>query len=148
MDFWETLKVSTSASLWLSWIAMLIAAVLTFAIACSSRIHRRYYSLSGILGGVAGEFCAVNSLFIGRWLWCRGQNPCNTAQGDIALIYLLPLGTCSGCLLASCFTAMTLRVIQLSPSDRLFRRVTWTCSIAVQFAMFVSATWFFANLMA
>ena len=87
MDFWETLKVSTSASLWLSWIAMLIAAVLTFAIACSSRIHRRYCSLSGILGGVAGEFCAVNSLFIGMCFGVVVKTPA-TRRGVTSLSFI------------------------------------------------------------
>lgn len=148
MDFWEALKASMFASFWFSWIAVPIAYVPTWAIASSSPNYRRDYFIAGLSGGVAGEICSTSSLFLSMWLWCRGQESCNTAQGDIALIYLIPLGTAIGSLLASAFTWMTLRIIELSPTNHLFRRSAWAGSILFQLTLFISATWLLADLMA
>ena len=148
MDFWETLRASMFAAFWFSWIAVPIAYVPTWAIASSSPNYRRTYFITGICGGVAGEICATNSLFFSLWLWCRGQNPCNTAQGDMDLMFLIPLGTCTGSLLASGCTWITLRIIDLSPSSRLFRRAAWTGSILFQITFLICATWLLAHLMA
>lgn len=148
MEIQETLEGAFYASVWLSWIAVIIALVPAWAIAGASRMHRRAYWVACLLGGLAGEFCAVNSLFIGLWFHCRRQNPCNTAQGDLALIFLIPLETCSGSLLASGFTWLTLRITERSPSNRIFRGAAWTLSILFQVAFCLSATWCMAHLMA
>ena len=142
------LRTRSSRQFWLSWIAVPIALVTTWAIAGCSRMQRRSYWIAGMLGGLIGEFCAANALFLSFSLRCRHQISCNTAQGELALIFLIPLGTCSGGFLASFLTWLTLRITEISPSNVIFGHAVWVCSLLLQSSIFGSITWFLAESMA
>jgi hypothetical protein len=153
MSIWEVLRATVFASLWFSWVALLIAAVPTLvAFVISSR---KQYLVSGFLGGLAGEFCGVGSLFLSFWFSCRGQGQsCNTAQGDMGLMITAPVGSLLGCLLALCWNWATLRIPSESPWASVSRysgasRVkNWTYAIAIPIAFWVLTTLFLARLMA
>ena len=109
MSVSETLRATLSASLWLSWIALLIAILPTILVMVAAERHRWQYLIVGVLGSVAGEFCGVASLFLSLWFSCLGQGQaCNTAQGDMGLIITLPVGSLLGCLFALFWTWRTL----------------------------------------
>jgi hypothetical protein len=156
MSLLEVFKATIFGSVWLSWIAVLIACLPTVGVFAIAPKRRRWqYVVAGLLGGVAGEFCGVGSLFLSLWLDCRGQGPsCNTAQGDMGLIITVPVGSLVGSLLALCWTWVTLRIPSESPWSSVCcysgpsRIQNWTYAIAVQIAFWVLATWLFARLMA
>jgi hypothetical protein len=149
-------ETTVIASVWFSWIAVLFACLPTgFAFAIAPTKHRLQYVVAGLLGGVAGEFCGVASLFLSLWFYCRGQGQsCNTAQGDMGLIITVPVGSFFGSLLAVCWTWATLRIPPESPWSSVWcysgpsRIQNWTYAIAIQIAFWVLVTWFFARLMA
>ncbi len=148
MEFWETVRTSIVASIFCSWIASpfvgVSALVITFA--QPPGIGRRCYLAANLAGGIAGEFCAVFSLFFSEMLFCQAHPSCNTAQGGIVLIFFIPLETCVGSLLALGCTWLTLKMVRERRSGS--SRTIWSCSILLQLTMFVAATWILANLMA
>ena len=147
MDLLQTIETSIIASLWFSWIALLVACVPTAIATISAPGGRKLkYFIAGLFGGVGGEFCAVHSTFLSIWIWCQSQHPCNDAQGGIILIFLIPVETFVGSLLATAFMWLTLRVSGAGSSTS--QRTVWTCSILVQLTVLVLATWLLAHLMA
>jgi len=156
MSLSETLTATLSASLWLSWIALLIAILpTTLVMAAAERHHRLQYLIVGVLGSVAGEFCGVASLFLSLWFSCLGRGQaCNTAQGDMGLIITLPVGSLLGCLFALFWTRATLRIASDSPwawvsrYSGASRFKNWSFTIGVPVAFWVLTTIFFARLMA
>ena len=147
MTFWEVFMASITASVWPSWIALpfLVVSMLCIALASAPGSNRRRYLIAGLIGGIVGEFCAVYSLFFSLLLFCRAHPSCNTAQGDMGLIYLIPLGTSVGTLLTSGFTWVTFKIARSIPSSR---RPIWICSILAQLTFYVETTWLLAHLMA
>ena len=149
-------KTTMIASVWLSWIAVLIACLPTVLGCAIAPTKRRWqFLVAGLLGGVAGEFCGVGSLFLSLWLFCLGQGQsCNTAQGDMGLMITVPVGSFLGSLLALCWTWATLRIPPQSPWSSVCcysgpsRIQNWTYAIAIQIAFWVLASWVFARFMA
>jgi hypothetical protein len=152
----EVFKVTMIASLWFSWIGVLIACIpVGFAFAIAPTKHRWQYVAAGLSGGVAGEFCGIGSLFLSLWFYCLGKGQsCNTAQGDMGLIITVPIGAFFGGLLALGWTWATLRILPKRPWSSVWsysgpsRIQNWLCVIAIQIAFWVLVTWFFARLMA
>ena len=156
MELIDTLKATVFASLWFSWIGLLIACVPAgLAFASAPRLRRRQYFVGGLLGGVAGEFCGVGSLFLSLWIGCLGQGQfCNTAQGDMGLIVTVPVGSLLGSLLALCWTWITLRIPEKSPWASVCsysganRMWNWACAIGLQVVFWPLGTLLCARLMA
>jgi|HubBroStandDraft_5_1064220.scaffolds.fasta_scaffold217805_2 hypothetical protein len=156
MSLLEVFKTTMIASVWLSWIGVLIACLPAgFAFAIAPTKRRWQYFVPGLLGGVAGEFCGVGSLFLSLWFSCLGKGPsCNTAQGDMGLMITVPTGAFLGSLLALFWTWATLRIPPESPWSSVWcysgpsRILNWTYAIAIQIAFWVLVTWSFARLMA
>lgn len=158
MNFREALMASITASVWLSWIAVLIACLPAFAIGMPSapRGHRAHFVIAGLLGGIVGEFCAVHSLFFSIYLWCRSflPEPCNSAQGDMGLIYLLPIGSIIGSMLGLFWMWLTLKIPEESAWTSVFiyagpsRIRNWCCAIAVPLGFCVLITCLLARMMA
>ncbi len=152
----ETLIACVSASLWFSWIAILIACVPTLVVfSIAAKPHRLQYLIAGLLGGIAGEFCGTSALFLSLWYGCLGQGQsCNTAQGDMGLLVTIPIGSLLGCLLAMWWISATLSFLPTSPWASVSRytgpsRVgNWTCTLAVPAIFFVLTTVVLARLMA
>ena len=151
----EVFEATLFATLWLSWVAVVIALIPTAIAFAIVSVERRWrYVFAGILGGVAGEACGVASLFLSLWMFCRGQGQyCNTAQGDMGLIITVPVGSLCGCLLGFTWTWIGHRI----PAESAFASVycysgpkrvqNWLYSIAISFAFWVLATYVFARLM-
>jgi hypothetical protein len=155
MSLSQTLTTTLFASLWFSWIALLIACLPTLlAMTIASKPHRLQYLIAGFLGSLAGEFCGVASLFLSLWLSCRGQSQCNDAQGGMGLIITVPAGSLLGCVFALFWTWMSLKVHSESAWAWVFRYSganevkNWICVIGVPMAIWVLTTLFFARLFA
>lgn len=154
MELVETLKTMVIASLWFSWIALGIALMPTLFVSIAAETHGWQYAVAGLLGGVVGEFCGTGSLFLSFWLSCRNQPQCNTAQGDMGLIVVVPVGSIIGCLLALFWTRFTLRIPEGSPWSSVSRYTgrsrfqNWAYAIALQVAFWSLVTWVSALLMA
>jgi hypothetical protein len=156
MSLLEVFTTTMRASIWFSWIGVLIASLPTgFAFAIAPTKRRWQYVVAGLLGGVAGEFCGVGSLFLSLWFFCLGKGQsCNTAQGDMGLIITVPVGAFFGSLLALGWTWAALRISPESPWSSVWcysgpsRIQNWIYAVAIQIAFWVLATWFCARLMA
>jgi hypothetical protein len=154
MELVDALKTMLIASLWFSWIALAIALLPTLFVSIAAETHGWQYAIAGLLGGVVGESCGTASLFLSFWLSCRNQAQCNTAQGDMGLIVVVPVGTIIGCVLALSWTRITLRIPEDSPWSSVSRytgpsRVqNWAYAVALQVGFWLLATWVSALLMA
>jgi hypothetical protein len=155
MSLWTTLTATFNASLWFTWIAVLIAILPTMAAMIAADRHRLQYLIAGVSGSIAGEFCGVASLFLGLWFSCVGQGQtCNTAQGDMGLIITLPAGSLLGCLSALFWVWATLKVASDSPWAWVSRysgtsRVrNWGYVLGIPAVFWVLSTIFLAWLMA
>jgi hypothetical protein len=153
MSLSDTLTATLHASLWFSWIGLLIAVLPSiFAMAIAER-DRLQYLIVGLLGGIAGESCGVASLFLSLYFSCLGQQNCNTAQGDMGLLITLPVGSILGCLFTLFWTWATLNIASDSPWAWISHYSgakpvkNWTYVIGVPIALLVLATIFFARLM-
>ncbi len=163
MHFWDDLRTGLSAAPGISLIAFLIAVIPSFLLSnligtstasvpstgANPIGHRPLHlPLIGFLGGMGGAFVAFNSLFF--WLdWeCAQQpQPCNSAQGDMGLIYLLPILTVLGVLIAQVWTRLSLlipehwiaaSVFRYSGPHRIFN---WLFAIAVQLLFWPALTY-------
>ena len=67
-----------------------------------------------LLGGIAGEFVAVSSDFIGGDWWCSRPRPggmvCNLAQDGVQLIFTIPILAIFGGAVAIAWTWLSLRL--------------------------------------
>jgi hypothetical protein len=125
------------------------------AFLASQRTNRRQYLVAGLLGGLAGEFSGVASLLLSLWFGCRSQGQsCNTAQGDIGLIFTAPMGAMLGCVFAMWWTYATLKRSPSNPWASVFRYSgqerfkNCAFAIATPFALWVLVTVVVARLMA
>lgn len=157
MKMWDVIQSSVVATIWFSRIGVPIALVPTLVVGSvlAPRIRPWQRILASLAGGVAGEFCAVCSLFLSLSMWCSHQpQPCNDAQGDVALIYLVPIGACCGSVLALFWTWLTLKIPEDSAWTSVFiysgrsRIRNVCCAIAVPTAFCLAVIWFLSNLMA
>ena len=155
MSLLDVIKATLTASLWLSWMAILITcAPALFAFVIAPSVRRWHYAIAILSGGVTGEVCGVGSLFLSLWLSCQGHSPCNTAQGDMGLIVTVPVGSFLGTLLAIGWTWLTLRIPSKSPWASICRYsgpsriLNWSYAIAIQVMFWVCVTRLFARLMA
>ena len=148
MSLRETLIACAMASVWFSWIALLIACVPTLMVfSAAAKATRFHYLVAGLLGGVVGEFCGTSGLFLSLWYGCLGQGKsCNTAQGDMGLLVTIPVGALLGCVLGMLWILATLRFPPTSPWASLSRYTgpsragNWACSIATPVAFCILAT--------
>jgi hypothetical protein len=156
MSLLDVLETTLVASLGFSWVGALIA-LLPAWIACanSPMMRRRHYFIAGLLGGVAGEFSGVASLFLSLWIGCLGQGSyCNTAQGDMGLIVTVPVGSLAGTLIALLWTWITLRIPEESAWTSVCsysgsRRIrNWACATVLPVIFWGLLILFFARLMA
>jgi hypothetical protein len=155
MSLLDVFGATVIASVWLSWMALLIScipAVVTFASA--PRIRRWHYVIAILSGGFAGEFCGVGCLFLNLWMYCQGiGQSCNTAQGDMGLIFTAPGGAFLGTLFAIGWTWATLRIPSTSPWCSVGRYsgpnrlLHWICVIAVPIGFWIFVTCLCARLM-
>jgi hypothetical protein len=157
MTLLDAIRTGISASVWLAWVAVLCACLPTFLVAVffAPKPRRWHYVMACFLGGIAGEFCAVTSLFLSLWIYCRQlSQPCNTAQGDVALLYLVPIGSIAGCLLAVWWTRVTLRIPEGSVLASLRRYsgpnrlLNWVYAFGISLLFWSTMTWFLASIMA
>ena len=155
MGLRETLITCVSASLWFSWIALLIACVPALGVFAAAKATRFQYLVAGLLGGIVGEFCGTSALFLSMWYGCLGQGQsCNTAQGDMGLIVTIPAGSLLGCVLAMLWILATQRFPPTSPWASVSRYTgpsrfgNWTCFIATPAAFCILTTLTLARLMA
>ncbi|HEY2469779.1 MAG TPA: hypothetical protein VGI45_18310 [Terracidiphilus sp.] len=157
MKTWDVIQTSIVATIWLSWIGVPIARVPTLLLGSvlAPRIRPWQRILAGLAGGIAGEFCAVCSLFLSLSMWCSHQpQPCNDAQGDVAFIYLLPIGACCGSVLALFWTWLTLKISDDTAWASVFiysgpsRIRNLCCVFVVPLAFYFAVIWFLSNLMA
>jgi MFS family permease len=140
MTIVDGFKAALSVSLRFSGIALLIALVPSLLVTLVAARRRWHYAVAGLLGGVAGGFSGAASLFLSFWFACRGQvQGCNTAQGDMGLIVVFPLGSFVGSLLGLLCT-------RLYSGPRPFRN--WTYAIASQLAFWAAMIVLFARIMA
>lgn len=145
-------------SILLTVIGLPIASVLAFlfALAFAPRMHRWKYTFAGVLGGLAGEFCAVSSFVLSLQMYCskvRQQGfDCNNAQADVILLFLIPIGMVGGCLLASLWTRFTLRIPEGSVWTSVFiysgpsRIGNGAGAIVVPLGFYALLTWLLAKL--
>jgi hypothetical protein len=156
MSLLEVFKVTMAVSIRFSWIGLLIACLPAwYAFTIAPKKLRWQYVVAGLLGGVAGEFCGVGSLFLSLWLSCLGKGQsCNTAQGDMGLMITLPAGAFFGSLLGIGWTWVTLRISPESPWSSVWcysgpsRIQNWIYAIAIQIAFWSLVTWLFARWVA
>ena len=128
-----------------------------FGFAVAPQMHRWKYVIGGILGGLAGEFCAVCSNYLSQRMYCFQVEKqgfyCNIAQGDVILVFLIPIGIVLGSLLAEGWTWLTMRLPAESAWTSVFiysgaRRIrNWACAIALPLGFYVFLTWLLARLM-
>lgn len=156
MSLLDVLGATAIASIWLSWMALLIACVpAVFAFALAPQGRRWHYAFAIVGGGFAGEFCGVGCVFLSIWLFCGGHGqPCTTDQGDMGLISTAPVGAFLGTLFAIVWTWATHRV----PSKSLWCSVGrysgsswllhWVCVIVTPVAFWVLVTWLAARMVA
>lgn len=123
MELVNVLKATIFAGLWLSWIAVIVAALPTgFALTVTTPRNKFPYLLAGLLGGIAGEFCATSSMFLGDWWSCRSDPRfCYDGQADMGLIYTIPALSLLGSIAALIWTSFTLRVRPDLPWASVFR---------------------------
>ena len=144
----EVLTTSAVASLWLSWIAAIIACIPTlFAFAVGSPTRRLQYLIAGFAGGLAGETCGVTSLFLSMWFECRAYPVCNTAQGDMGLIVTVPVGTLIGCV----FSIWWVRFMQIhfrAARSETNARPKWSYIVSIAVAVWLVVTVIAARLLA
>jgi hypothetical protein len=155
MNLMDGLKAAVSVSFTFSWIALFIALVPTLFVTIAVETHRWLYAIAGLLGGVAGGFCGAASLFLSFSFACRDQvQGCNSAQGDMGLLFTFPLGSFVGCLLALAWTKLTLGIPEQSPWSSVCRYSgpsslrNWAYAIASQLAIWTAMILLFALLMA
>jgi hypothetical protein len=157
MEHWDEFKTTMLASVCFSWAGLLIACFPSFLILAplAPKPRRWHYVFAGLLGGVAGEFSAVHSLFLSLAAWCSHQGrPCNSAQGDLALLFFVPIGSCCGSLLAGAWTHLTLKIPKESVWSSVFvyagpgKLCNWCSAIAVPLAFYVCVIYMLARLMA
>lgn len=131
MRFWNIFSATLWGTLWFSWVALIFAAIpagIAKLVLSDVKIPKRilvndekaeckapFFRL-GLLGGIAGEFVAISSLFIGEWWICktRGQL-CYDGQGGMALVVTIPALSVIGSVAAIVWTWFTLRI----PTERL-----------------------------
>jgi hypothetical protein len=156
MEPWDEFKISMISSVGLSWLGALIACLPTLGLGFSlSPIrHRRNYVIAGLLGGVAGEFCSVHWFFFSLWSWCRNQpQPCSDPRGDVALLYLIPIGACCGSLVALVWTWLTLKIPEGNAWSSVFvysgrsRVRNWSCAIIRQLSLWSLMIWLIYGLL-
>jgi hypothetical protein len=155
VEFFTVLQETLFATLWFSWIALIIAAVPCGVLALllsenagrwsmpvdgGTSKHKVHYLLLGLLGGLAGEFVAIGSLFFGEWWLCNTQHQlCSDGQGGMAFIVTIPALSFLGSSFSLLWTWMSLRIPAASPLTSVFRYtgpnrlLNWTCAIAIQF---------------
>jgi hypothetical protein len=155
MNLQDALKAAVTTFLSFSWIALAIAFLPTLIVVVAAETRRWQYGIAGMLGGIAGEFCGIGSLFLSFWFACGNKAyVCNTAQGDMGLIITIPLGSFIGCLLALSWTNLSLKIPEDSPWSSVCRysgpsRIrNWTYAIAIQGAFWASVTCLLARIMA
>ncbi|HKD59871.1 MAG TPA: hypothetical protein VKB47_05400 [Terracidiphilus sp.] len=157
MELWDALKTPMIVSVELSWLGALIACLPTLGLGFSLAppVQRRNYVIAGLLGGIAGEFCSVHWFFLSLWSWCRNQpQPCSDPRGDVALIYLIPLGACCGSLLALIWTWLTLKIPERSAWSAVCvysgpsRVRNWSCAIVRQLSFWPLMMWLIYGLVA
>jgi hypothetical protein len=140
MSVVDAFKAAVWVSIMFSWIALLIALIPTLLVTFAAETRRWHYAIAGLLGGVVGGFSGAASLFLSFWFGCRGQvQGCNTAQGDMGLIFTFPVGSFLGCVIA-------LLCMRFYSGPRPFRN--WAYAIVSQFAFWATMIVLFARLMA
>ncbi len=73
-----------------------------------SKVH---YVWLSILGGLAGTFSAVSALIVGEWWLCYSEKQlCYDGQGDLVLIFTVPVLAFCGALASLFWTWFTLRL--------------------------------------
>jgi hypothetical protein len=120
----EGLQSAAFATAWFSWVAVLIALIPVMFVAAASREsgsrwripgkdgksdRKVHYVLLGLIGGLAGEFTAVISLFISTWWACRtGNQVCHDGQAGMVLIVTIPVLSFLGSILSLVWTWISL----------------------------------------
>jgi hypothetical protein len=136
MGFWENLRLGAIASLYVSLFGVPFTLALSGAWALVLKIdHSKWlipatrhrperkvrYVVLAVLGGIAGDFAAVDSRAIGEWWICRTQHRlCNEGQGGLMLIFSVPVLAVLGALVAWGWTWLSLRIPPHQPWASIF----------------------------
>jgi len=87
----------------------------------SNSVRKIHYVWLGILGGIAGEIIAVNSLFLAGWWSCqKGSELCHDEQPWMLLMFSLPGLSFFGSLLSLTWTWFTLGINTSKPFASVF----------------------------
>ena len=130
------LLAALTSTLSFSWVAIPFALVPVGFVAMKARepnsrwripsangtaVRKIPYVWLGILGGIAGEIVAVNSLFFAGWWSChRGSELCHDEQSWMLLMFSLPALSFFGSLLSLTWTWFTLGINTREPFASVF----------------------------